>query len=64
LSCPESGDGPAILSLIRTSECSAYDCEFVWLAKNLSFPLVTPDKRVLQEFPDTAKSPEGYLGTG
>ena len=56
-------DGPGILSLARTSECSAYDCEFVWLARNLNLPLVTADQKVQRDFPDMAKSPERYLGT-
>lgn len=33
--------------------CSAYDCEFVWLARDLRLPLVTADRKVLDAFPDT-----------
>jgi len=35
---------------------SAYDCEFVALAKDLRLRLVTADKQVLAKFPETAVS--------
>lgn len=44
-----------VLQLVRQSKCSAYDCEFVALAQNLSVPLVTMDKQILNDFPTTAK---------
>jgi len=50
-----------ILSLAKDSTCSAYDCEFVALAKNLNCPLVTNDKKILAEFPSTAKSFQQFL---
>ncbi|OGD21032.1 MAG: DNA-binding protein [Candidatus Aminicenantes bacterium RBG_16_63_16] len=43
-----------ILNLAARSRCSAYDCEFVALAREFSIPLVTTDEQVLAEFPDTA----------
>jgi len=43
-----------ILGLVNSSECSAYDCEFVGLAKALNTRLVTEDKKILQQFPDLA----------
>ncbi|MFQ5675209.1 MAG: VapC toxin family PIN domain ribonuclease, partial [bacterium] len=33
-----SGD---VLALAKSSGCTAYDCEFVALAKDLSLPLIT-----------------------
>ena len=45
-----------VLSLVKDSNCSAYDCEFVALAKNFKSTLVTTDKKILSEFPSTAKS--------
>ena len=45
-----------IMQLVNQSDCSAYDCEFVALAKYLGVPLVTADKKLLREFPDIAKS--------
>ena len=47
-----------IMQLVNQSECSAYDCEFVALAKYLGVPLVTADKKLLREFPGVAKSLE------
>jgi len=41
-----------VLTLTDSSSCSAYDCEFVALAKQLSIKLVTQDKKILREFPD------------
>jgi predicted nucleic acid-binding protein len=54
-------DGPGLLSLTEIGECSAYDCEFVWLARSLNLPLVTADRKVQKDFPGTALSPEGFL---
>jgi len=45
-----------IMQLVKSSKCSAYDCEFVALAQHLGVPLVTADKQILREFPTTAKS--------
>ena len=43
-----------VLALVRDSECSAYDCEFVALAERLETKLVTMDKKVLKAFPKRA----------
>ncbi len=43
-----------VLSLVNQSECSAYDCEFVALAKGLGVRLVTMDRKLAACFPDTA----------
>ncbi|NLH43945.1 MAG: type II toxin-antitoxin system VapC family toxin [Planctomycetes bacterium] len=45
-----------VLALAAASACSAYDCEFVALAKDLNLPLVTADKQILTQFPDVAVS--------
>ncbi len=50
-----------IMQLVRSSKCSAYDCEFVALAQFLDVPLITEDKKVLREFPDIAKSFNTYF---
>lgn len=47
-------DSSNVLSLIDISDCSAYDCEFVSLAKRLSVKLATMDKKLLRNFPDVA----------
>lgn len=54
----------AILRLVASSFCSAYDCEFVALARQLSLKLVTQDKKLLREFPRTAASLNDYLAGG
>lgn len=43
-----------VLRLVETSDCSAYDCEFVALAKRLNAKLVTADKKMLKAFPEIA----------
>jgi predicted nucleic acid-binding protein len=50
-----------VLTLTDSSTCSAYDCEFVALAKQLSVKLVTQDKKILREFPNVAVSLDNYL---
>jgi predicted nucleic acid-binding protein len=50
-----------VLSLSQSSGCSAYDCEFVNLAKDLNILLVTQDKKVLNSFPKTAISMDQFL---
>ncbi len=50
-----------VLTLTDSSNCSAYDCEFVALAKQLSVKLVTEDKKILREFPDVALSLDDFL---
>jgi predicted nucleic acid-binding protein len=41
----------AVLELVRESDCSAYDCEFVALARTLNTKLVTADRKLLRTFP-------------
>lgn len=55
---PRSKD---VLSLVSHSNCSAYDCEFVALGRERGVPLVTADRRILGEFPDTAVSMDSFL---
>lgn len=50
-----------ILNLVAASTCSAYDCEFVALAKDLDISLVTVDRQILSEFPEIAVSLEKYV---
>ncbi len=44
-------ESPAVLDLAAASGLSAYDCEFVALARALEVPLVTSDRDVLASFP-------------
>ena len=50
-----------VFTLVNRSHCSAYDCEFVALAKELSLLLITADKKILREFPETAVSPQQFI---
>jgi predicted nucleic acid-binding protein len=47
-------DSLSVLELVRGSDCTAYDCEYVALAKQLGVKLVTMDKQVLRAFPEVA----------
>lgn len=46
----------AVLELVAQSQCSAYDCEFVALARQLQCALYTLDAKLLKAFPETAQS--------
>lgn len=50
-----------VLRLAGQSDCSAFDCEFVILARELALPLVTKDKKILDSFPQTAIGLEHFL---
>jgi predicted nucleic acid-binding protein len=47
-------DSDLVLGLVDCSDCSAYDCEYVALAKQLGVKLVTMDRKVLRTFPEVA----------
>lgn len=50
-----------VLDLIAESDCTAYDCEFIALAKQLNIQLVTADRQLLDRFPDCAISLEEFV---
>jgi Predicted nucleic acid-binding protein, contains PIN domain len=50
-----------IFNLIARSNRTAYDCEFVALARQLNVFLVTADKQLLKEFPDCTISLEEFV---
>jgi predicted nucleic acid-binding protein len=50
-----------VLDLVAASTCSAYDCEFVALARDLHVPLVTVDRQVLEQFPAIATSLDDFI---
>jgi predicted nucleic acid-binding protein len=50
-----------VLALIANSNCTAYDCEFIALAKETESCLVTADRHLLKEFPGTAISLEDFI---
>lgn len=47
-------DSRRVLELVRDSDCTAYDCEFVSLAMHLGAKLVTMDSKLLKAFPQQA----------
>lgn len=47
-------DSEAVLRLVVESNCTAYDCEFVALARALNVALVTMDGQLSKVFGDTA----------
>ncbi len=49
-------DSGRVFELVRDSDCSAYDCEFVALASQLKTKLVTMDAKLLKAFPTYAVS--------
>ena len=49
-----------VLRLAARSRCSAYDCEFVSLARDLGTSLVTVDREVLSAFPRLAVPPRAF----
>ncbi len=50
-----------VLQLVAKSSCSAYDCEFAALANDLNIRLVTFDKKITKEFPETAIHPKEFI---
>jgi predicted nucleic acid-binding protein len=49
-----------VLDLASNSNLSAYDCEFVALAKDLNIKLVTADKRITEVFPQYSLSLQDF----
>ena len=47
-------DSRSVMMLVKDSDCSAYDCEFVVLARQLGISLVTMDGKLLRAFPEVA----------
>ncbi len=51
----------AVMQGVVNSQCSAYDCEFVALAKEQRLVLVTAGREILREFPRAAISLEQFI---
>ena len=54
--CEFEVESRKVLELVRDSDCSAYDCEFIALAMKLDTKLFTMDKKLLRAFPTYALS--------
>ena len=52
-----------VMELAAHSTCSAYDCEFVALAREQRVALVTVDRQILRCFPQIAVSLERFAHT-
>jgi predicted nucleic acid-binding protein len=52
--CEHEVGSQQVLELVRDSNCSAYDCEFIALAAQMSVKLVTMDGKLLKAFPKLA----------
>ena len=50
----------AVLQLVSQSHCSAYDCEFVALARQQEILLLTVDRQILHDFSEDAISLEKF----
>lgn len=50
-----------VLSFVKDSTCSAYDCEFIALADDAGVPLLTFDQKILTEFPTLAMHPGNFV---
>lgn len=48
-------DSRRVLELVKASDCSAYDCEFVALAESLGVTVVTMDAKLIKAFPKIAE---------
>jgi predicted nucleic acid-binding protein len=57
-------DSGQVLELAQQSKLSAYDCEYVVLARALGAALISADKAVLRAAPDVAMSMQDYLRVG
>ena len=52
--CERAVDSTAVMDLVAASACSAYDCEFVAVARQTGIALVTEDAGIVRAFPDVA----------
>lgn len=50
-----------VLALVKASGCSAYDCEFVALAKEMEVPLITTDKKLIKAFPSVVTHLKNFV---
>jgi predicted nucleic acid-binding protein len=53
-------DSEGVLRLSADSGCSAYDAEFVYLAQSEATPLITSDRALLRQFPETTATPAAF----
>ena len=56
-------DSEGVLRLSADSGCSAYDAEFVYLAQSEATPLITSDRALLRQFPETTVTPADFAAS-
>src|SRR5690606_13244123 len=54
-------DSPEVMGLVRSSGCSARECEYVYVAMSRDIPLVTLFPQVLHKFPGIAIHPQEFI---
>lgn len=52
-----------VMAIVASSGCSAYDAEYISIARSFGVPLVTADKRLRERFPGLAMSAAEFLRT-
>lgn len=50
-----------VMALIASSGCSAYDAEYISIARAFSVPLITGDRRLRERFPGLAVSAAEFI---
>jgi predicted nucleic acid-binding protein len=56
-------DSRLVIDLAQRGNLTAYDAEYIALARTLAVPLVTEDRAILSAFPDIACTTAVYLET-
>lgn len=52
---------PSVVRLANERSISAYDAQYVWLARELNKPLITEDRQLISRCTDVAHSMSQYL---
>jgi predicted nucleic acid-binding protein len=52
-----------VFDLVAHSSCTAYDCEFVAVARERGVPLITADREILRQFPHLTVSLNKFLSS-
>lgn len=55
-------ESDAVLALADEFNCTAYDAEYVVVARGLALPLITADAELLRKFPGVAVTAESFAG--
>ena len=50
-----------VMAVVASSGCSAYDAEYVSIARSFGVPLITADRRLRDQFPGVAVSAAEFL---